>query len=71
MEGIHNSDGVVDADSPLLSKATSWDYSSAFDRVDPAIACSVWEDIGVPPRVAGGLRRLWSGVVRVLEISGE
>eukprot|EP00969_Alexandrium_andersonii_P169131 7476673-Alexandrium_andersonii.AAC.1 len=51
--------------------ATSWDYSSAFDRVDPRICCAVWQELGVPQKVVSSLLDLWTNLSRVLEYKGE
>eukprot|EP00969_Alexandrium_andersonii_P035178 1540667-Alexandrium_andersonii.AAC.1 len=51
--------------------ATSWDYSSAFDRVAPGICCELWRRSGVPTKVTKGIFSLWTDVRRVLELGGE
>eukprot|EP00969_Alexandrium_andersonii_P297229 13135487-Alexandrium_andersonii.AAC.1 len=51
--------------------ATSWGYSSAFDRVSPDLVGGIWQLFGVPPRILNSFLDMWGDMDRYVEMSGE
>eukprot|EP00969_Alexandrium_andersonii_P083916 3702515-Alexandrium_andersonii.AAC.1 len=37
----------------------AWGFTSAFDRVDPAVARQIWLHLGVPKHVALSMTHVW------------
>eukprot|EP00969_Alexandrium_andersonii_P073958 3262293-Alexandrium_andersonii.AAC.1 len=59
LEAVRRTDGRLDQqEEEILYWATSWGYSSAFDRVDPAICTAVWQELDVPSHTTEALFRV-------------